>query len=93
MDSASGASVAAQRSRSARRALASLVLPRVVGGQVEFAGAARDADAAADAHEPVVFGERLAGLAGQVVDGAKSSASSCATTWSSTDSAIAGLPR
>ena len=39
------------------------MLPVVVGGQVEFAGATRNADAAADAHEPVVFRQALARLA------------------------------
>ena len=67
IDSASGASVEAQRSRSAWRVRRVAVLPGVVGRQVELAGAAGDADAAADAHEPVVLGQRLAGLAGQVV--------------------------
>ena len=44
------------------------VLPGVVGRQVEFAGAARDAGTAADAHEPLVLGQRLAGLAGHRVE-------------------------
>ena len=39
------------------------LLPGVVGGQVELAGAARNADAAANAHQPVVLGQRLAGFA------------------------------
>ena len=40
------------------------VLPAVVGRQVKAAGAARDADAAANAHQPVNLGQGLAGLAG-----------------------------
>ena len=37
-----------------------LVLPRVVGRQVKTAGAARNACAAADTHQPFIFSERLA---------------------------------
>ena len=43
------------------------LLPGVVGGQIKFTGASGNADAAADAHEPVVAGECLARFAGQVV--------------------------
>ncbi len=45
-----------------------MLLPGVVGGQVERAGAAGDADAAADAHQPLVGRQRLAGLARGLVE-------------------------
>jgi hypothetical protein len=45
-----------------------MLLPGVVSRQVELAGAAGDADAAADAHQPVVAGQRLARLALQLVE-------------------------
>jgi hypothetical protein len=61
-------SVAIQPCRSARRRAGGVLLPGVVGRQVELAGAAGDADAAADAHQPVVAGQRLAGLALQLVE-------------------------
>jgi hypothetical protein len=40
------------------------VLPGIVGRQIEFAGTPGDADTAADAHEPVVVRQGVAGLAG-----------------------------
>jgi len=43
------------------------VLPCVVGGQVELAGAARDVDAAADGHEPVIGRQGLARFACHLV--------------------------
>ncbi len=39
------------------------VLPMEIGGQIEFAGATGNADAAADGHQPVVLRQALAGLA------------------------------
>ena len=44
-----------------------LVLPGVVGGQIEATGATRNTRAAADTHEPFVFGQRLTCLARQGV--------------------------
>jgi hypothetical protein len=44
-------------------ALVGMLLPGVIGRQVEFAGAARDDGAAADAHEPFIVADVLAGLA------------------------------
>src|SRR6185369_16702332 len=49
------------------------VLPGVVRRQVEFAGAPRNADPAADAHEPFVVRQRLACLARQQVQGREAS--------------------
>jgi hypothetical protein len=45
-----------------------MVLPGVVGRQVKLAGATWNPDPAADAHQPVVLGQRLTGLAGQAVE-------------------------
>mmetsp|Transcript_20611 Transcript_20611/g.38475 ORF Transcript_20611/g.38475 Transcript_20611/m.38475 type:complete len:235 (-) Transcript_20611:219-923(-) len=44
------------------------LLPVVVGRQVELAGAARDADTAADAHQPFIARQRSTGLAVQGVE-------------------------
>ena len=46
-----------------------MVLPRVIGGQVKIAGAARNAGAAAQAFEPLVLFERAAKLIGCVIEG------------------------
>jgi len=48
-----------------------VVLPGVVGWQVKFARASGNPGAAANAHEPVVLGEGLSGLARQPVQGHK----------------------
>ncbi|MDT4889215.1 hypothetical protein FQZ97_1258890 [compost metagenome] len=45
-----------------------MVLPVKIRWQVEFAGAPRDTDATADAHEPIVLGQRLARFAHKLVE-------------------------
>ena len=55
--SASGISVPTQCIRSAPAPRRLVLLPGVIGRQVELAGAARNADAAADAHQPFVAGQ------------------------------------
>ena len=44
------------------------VLPRVVGRQVKLAGASRNTHAASDAHQPVVFQQRMPRFAGQRIN-------------------------
>jgi hypothetical protein len=48
-----------------------MVLPGMVGRQIEFAGATRNARAAAHAHQPFVLGQRLASTAVERVDAAE----------------------
>ena len=79
----------AGRRGDARREL----LPGVVGRQVELAGPAGDADAAADAHQPVVRRQRLAGLALHLVEAVARGRDGPAMTWSSAASEMCGLPR
>ena len=92
IDSASGASVRGPAFQVGAAGAGVAVLPGVIGRQVELAGAARNADAAADAHEPVVLGQRLAGLAGQVVERGEV-AIELAHDLVQHASAMAGLPR
>ena len=49
-------------------AFGAVLLPGVIGGQIKFASATRNANPAADPHQPIVFGEGLADLAGQTVE-------------------------
>ena len=48
------------------------MLPGVVGGQVKFTGSTRNAHTAANAHEPVVFGQGLTCFSWQAVQRDKS---------------------
>ncbi len=45
-----------------------MVLPVKIGRQVEFASASGYANATADAHEPIVLGQRLARFARELVE-------------------------
>ena len=48
-----------------------VLLPSVIGRQVKLAGAARNVDAAADAHQPFVAGQHLTGLALERIEAAE----------------------